>query len=48
MARKKEKEETEVGEEMMEINRGREPTEVTSTEVSNWAMVLEPVQTAFR
>ena len=48
MSRKKEKEETEVGEEMMESNRGREATEATSTEASNWAMVLEPVQTAFR
>ena len=45
-ARKKEKEEAAGGEETEERNRGRESTE--SMEASNWEMVVELVQTAFR
>ena len=46
--RKKEKEDAEAGEETTERNRGGEAMEATATEASNWVMLVELIQTAFR
>ena len=46
--KKKEKEKAAREEKTMESNRGGGDTEATSTEASNWVMVVELVQIALR